>query len=49
MSLFHHKKPRDVVVYLDQHFPALLWITMKNKSFLIDLAYSKMTISDLEF
>ena len=49
MKLYYHKHEQDVVLYLDQHFPALLWIALKNKTYLIDLTYASITMTDLEF
>ena len=49
MKIYRKGRIKPVIVFLDQHFPTLLWISSQTKAFLVDLSYVCLRRSDLEF
>ena len=49
MKIYRKGNIKSTIVFLDQHFPTLLWISSQTKAFLIDLVYVVIRRSDLEF
>lgn len=49
MKIFRKGNVKNVTVFLDQNFRTLLWISTQTKSFLMDLTYTTIRVSDVEF